>query len=179
MNWSAQIGGVEDLAPEMEAAFQEGVQSGLEKLGTKGAEMVQENIRTPYNGRPAAVCFGNLVGSVVSTYVRDPGAMGVVIGVSPSLGANTYAAPVETGARAHMPPVSALLPWVQKKFGVDDEKSALSLAWAVAMSIRRKGTQGHQMFSRALDQLEPLAVPALEHEIAVAFAAHGFGEVGL
>ncbi len=178
MSWGVQIGGVENLAPEMQGALQEGVQAGLEALGLKGEEMVQKNITTPYNGLPAAVCFGNLAGSIVSTYVRNPGQAGVIIGVGPTLGANTYAAPVETGARPHMPPASALLPWVQKKFGIDDEKSALSMAFAVAKSIAKKGTQGHQMFSRALADLEPLAAPTMEREIAQAFARHGFREVG-
>lgn len=174
MAWSAQIQGTENLEPEMLGALQEGTQAGLEALGVKGAEMVQENIMTPYNGRPAAVCFGNLSGSVVSNYVRDPGKMGVIIGVGTQLGATAYAAPVETGARPHMPPASELLPWVQKKFGIEDEKHALSMAFAVAMSIRKKGTQGHQMFSRALTALEPLAPSVLEHNIALAFEARGF-----
>lgn len=174
MTWSIKITGTEGLAPEMLAAVQEGTQTGLETLGVKGSEMVQENIVTPYNGKPAAVCFGNLAGSIVSTYLRSPEQMGVIIGVGTSLGANGYAAPVETGARPHMPPPSELLPWVQKKFGIEDEKQAMSMAFAVAFSIRKKGTQGQQMFSRALTELEPLCAPAVEKGLARAFAAHGF-----
>lgn len=174
MTWGARITGTDGLEGEMLAAVQEGTQTGLEALGVKGTEMVQENISTPYNGKPAAVCFGNLVGSVVSTFVRNPTEMGVIIGVGPQLGAAAYAAPVETGARPHMPPASELLPWVQKKFGIEDEKQAMSMAFAVAVTIRKKGTQGHQMFSRALTELEPLCAPALEAGIARAFAAHGF-----
>jgi hypothetical protein len=174
MSWSAQVRGTEQLAPEMQLAVREGTQAGLEALGIKGAEMVQQNISTPYDGKPPAVCFGNLVGSVTSLFQPLPDGAREIIGVGTSLQADRYAAPVETGARPHMPPPSALLPWVQKKFGFENEKDALSMAFAVAKSIAKKGTQGHQMFSRALVELEPLAAPALEKEIAIAFARHGF-----
>lgn len=172
--WGARIQGTEGLEGELLAAVAEGTQNGLEMLGVKGAEMVQENITTPYNGKPAAVCFGVLAGSVVSTFVREAGMFHETIGVSPVLGADRYAAPVETGARPHMPPASELLPWVQKKFGITDEKQALSVAFAVAINIRKKGTQGHQMFSRALTEIEPLCAPALDASIARSLVAHGF-----
>jgi hypothetical protein len=149
----------------------------MQALGVKGAEIVQQNIATPYQGKPAAIAFGNLEGSITSSFRYVADAAHEIIGVSPQLGADKYAAPVETGARPHMPPPSSLLLWVQKKFQVDDEKEALSIAFAVARSIARRGTQGHQMFSRALAELQPLVVPALEKNIAVALARHGFTEV--
>ena len=174
MSWGAKITGTEGLAPEMQAAVAEGTQVGLENLGTKGAEIVQENIRTPFGSQPPAVAFGNLAGSVISNFVREATMMREVISVGPSLGADVYAAPVETGTVPHMPPPSALIPWVMKKFGVDDEKQALSVAFAVGKVISKRGTQGHFMFERALDALEPLAAPALEASIAQALTAHGF-----
>jgi hypothetical protein len=178
MAWGAQLRGFDNLSPEMMAAAREGTQAGLEDLGIKGTDMVQQNIETPFDGKPAAVCFGNLDGSITSDFQWMGDAAHEIIGVSPQLGADKYAAPVETGAVPHMPPPSALLPWVQKKFDVDNEKEALSTAFAVAMSIKKRGTQGHEMFSRGLEQLEPLAPPALEHEIALAFARHGFVPLG-
>ena len=178
MSWGATIKGVEGIAPEMQEALREGIRTGMEKLGIKGAEMVQENIRTPYGDLPPAVAFGNLAGSIISTQVSDPGKQGVTIGVGTQLGASAYAAPVETGARPHMPPASALVAWVQKKFQITDEKQALSVAFAVAKKISKRGTRGHDMFSRALAQLEPLAVPALESSIAQAFLRHGFLPLG-
>jgi hypothetical protein len=158
----------------MQSAVAEGTQAGLEALGVKGAEIVQENIRTPYGALPPAVAFGNLAASVVSNFVREASICREIIGVSPNVGADVYAAPVETGARPHMPPASALLAWVQKKFGVEDEKQALGIAFAIAKNISKKGTQGHEMFSRALEAIEPMVTPAMEHELALAFAAHGF-----
>lgn len=174
MTWSAQIRGVENLTPEMEQAFRVGVQRGLEALGAKGAEMVQENIATPYGDQPPAVAFGNLYASITPTFVREATMCTEIIGVSPNVGADLYAAPVETGTRPHMPPASALLPWVQKKFSDIDEKSALSLAFAIAKTIQKRGTQGHFMFERALEALEPMAPEALEAAIAQVFREMGF-----
>lgn len=178
MAWGAKIQGIENLAPEIQAAIREGEQAGMEALGVKGAEIVQQNIATPYEGKPAAVAFGNLIGSISSHFEWLPDAAHEIIGVNPQLGADKYAAPVETGARPHMPPPESLLLWVQRKMGIDDEKQALSVAFAIAKNIAKRGTQGHQMFSRALAELEPMVVPALEKNIAIALARHGFTEVG-
>ena len=174
MNSGAHITGVADVAPEMQAAVKEGTQAGLEELGQKGAEIVQQNISTPFDRKPAAVCFGNLAGSIFSAFQPLNDVAREIVGVGPALHADQYAAPVETGARPHMPPPSALLPWVQKKFGFDDEKEALSMAFAVAKSIAKKGTQGHFMFQRGLAELEPFMAPALEKNIAMALVRHGF-----
>lgn len=174
MTWSAKITGVDEVAPEMQAAVDAGTQAGLEVLGTKGAEIVQENISTPYGALPPAVAFGNLVASIVSKYSRDATMQMEIIGVGPTLGADVYAAPVETGTVPHMPPPSALVPWVMQKLDVEDEKQAMSVAFAIAKKISQRGTQGHFMFERALDELEPMAAPALEAAIAQALAAAGF-----
>lgn len=176
MSWGAQIRGLENLSPEMLIAAREGIQAGLEELGAKGMEGVQQKITTPFDGKPAAVCFGNLAGSITSHFEWQADVAHEIVGVGQQLGADKYAAPVETGAVAHMPPPEALLPWVQRKFGIDDEKDALSTAFAVAMAVKKRGTQGHQMFSRELVDLEPLAPTVLERQIALAFARHGFTE---
>jgi hypothetical protein len=177
MAWGAKIRGLEQLEPEMLGAAHEGVEAGMRILGAKGEEIVQQNITTPYEGKPAAVCFGNLAASIVSDFHWAADVAHEIVGVGPSLGADKYAAPVETGAVPHMPPVDALLPWVQKKSSPDNDKQALSMAFAVAKSIAKKGTRGQEMFSRGLLELEPLAVPTLEGQIAEAFARHGFTEV--
>lgn len=176
MAWHAQVHGMENVEPEMLHAVHEGVQSGMEILGAKGAELVQNDITTPYQGKPPAVFTGNLAASIVSLFQWMGDAAHEIVGVSPSLHADRYAAPVETGARPHMPPVDALIPWVQKKFDIDDEKQALSMAWAVAKSMAKSGTDGHRMFGRALIELEPLAAPTLEAAIARTFAQYGFKE---
>ena len=174
MTWGAKIQGIENQAPEIQAAIREGEQAGMEELGVKGAEIVQENIATPYQGQPPAIAFGNLYAAVNSKFEWLPDAAHEIIGVGTLAGADKYAAPVETGARPHFPPPDALLLWVQKKFQVEDEKQARSIAFAVARSISKRGTQGHQMFSRGVEMLEPFTVPALEKNIAIALARHGF-----
>lgn len=173
--WSAQINGIEDLAPELQAAVHQGIFNGMESIGIEGQKMVQENIATPYNGQPPAVFTTNLLESVMPKVFDEQALIRLVIGVSPSLGADRYAAPVETGARPHFPPSSALIPWVMRKLGVTDEKAAESLAFVIARSIAKRGTRGHEMFSRALTDLEPIAPPILEREIAVALAQAGYG----
>lgn len=178
MAWGAKITGFTEMPSLFREAVQEGVQLGLEDLGVKGADMVQRNITTPFDGKPPAVAFGNLAASIVSSFQPLPDMAREIIGVSPALHADQYAAPVETGARPHMPPVDALIPWVMKKFDIDNEKQAASTAFAVARKIAERGTAGHLMFDRALGELEPMAVPALEHEIALSLARHGFVETG-
>ena len=174
MAWGAQIRGTEGLAGELLAAIQEGTKNGLNALGIKGAEMVHDNIASPFGSLPPAVAFGDLLASVVFKYEREATMCREVIGIGPTLKAFEYAAPVETGARPHMPPASLLVAWVQKKFGIEDGKQALSVAFAVAKSIAKRGTQGHQMYSRALEALEPLAPAELNAAIEAAMIAHGF-----
>ena len=174
MSWGATTRGTEGLSGDLLVAVELGTQRGLNALGIKGAELVQENIRTPYNGLPPAVCFENLVSNIGFSFVREASICREIIGVSPSVQAFNYAAPVETGARPHMPPAAELVSWVKKKFGIEDEKQATSIAFAVSKNISKRGTQGHEMFSRALEALEPLAPDAMTHNLAVAFAEYGF-----
>jgi len=175
MAWSAKLNGYEQLAPELQATARAGLLQGMENLGVEGARFVQDNITTPYNGLPPAVFTGNLAHSIAAQVIPDQALIRLIVGVTPSLGAGVYAPPVETGARPHMPSAMALIPWVMKKFGIADEKHALSAAYAVSQSMAKKGTKGHFMFSRALDQLEPVAPSILEAAIAQAFMRAGFG----
>jgi hypothetical protein len=173
MSWTTNIQGLDGLDVELQAQARLGVHDGLEILGIEGSRMVQDNIASPFNGRPAAVDTTNLLNSVTSSVSDEPAMTRLLIGVGPALGADIYAAPVETGARPHMPPIAALIPWVMRKMGASDEKTATSIAWAVAKSIAKKGTQGHEMFERAQIDLEPLAVPALERAISARLMAGG------
>jgi hypothetical protein len=179
MSWTAKIRGVDELAPELQAAVRFGIEAGAEMVGIEGQRAVQANIASEYNGHPPAVFTGNLMASIqYQTTETDQAMTRLVIGVGTSLGANVYAAPVETGARPHFPPASALVPWVMKKFGADDEKTALSMAFAVAKSIAKRGTPGHEMFSRALEEMKTMAPPIIEHQIAQALIRAGFGGQG-
>jgi hypothetical protein len=177
MSWTTRITGLDNLGPELQAEARLGVRDGLELLGAEGTKMVQDNIASPFQGKPPAVDTTNLLNSVISD-VSDGDGQALArlqIGVGSSLGADKYAGPVETGARPHLPPVEALIPWVMRKLGASDEKQATSLAWAVAKSIAKKGTAGHEMFERAQIDLEPLAAPAIERAIAARLLAAGAG----
>jgi hypothetical protein len=61
-----------------------------------------------------------------------------------------------------------LLLWVQKKLLITDEKKALSVAFAIAKTIARRGTKGAGMFDQALAQLQLEAPGIVEREIAIA-----------
>ncbi|MDT7040873.1 hypothetical protein [Candidatus Nitronereus thalassa] len=66
-----------------------------------------------------------------------------------------YAAPVEFGTKAprRMPPVSALLPWVERFVATDDPEG---VAFLIARSIGRRGTKGAFMFQQGLEDSVPL-----------------------
>ncbi len=61
-----------------------------------------------------------------------------------------YAQPVEFGAKPHMPPVQPIIDWVEAKLGLKGAE-AKKAGWAIAMSIKAKGTEGAFMFTNALE----------------------------
>lgn len=71
------------------------------------------------------------------------GVLGVVGSASPAVAA------VELGTKPHMPPVAAILLWVQDKFGLSGEE-AESMAWGVARKIKAKGTKAQGHFAKTL-----------------------------
>lgn len=71
--------------------------------------------------------------------VLPGGVMGIV---GTSLG---YAPAVELDTKPHMPPVQPLVEWVQVVLGLDG-KEAQQAAWAIALKIAKKGTEGAFMF---------------------------------
>jgi hypothetical protein len=160
-----RINGFAEATAELQSAILAGAAVGLEKVGLRGVPLVQDH--TPVGAT------GNLFGGVFAEFHRDGLAMHEVIGVHPP--ADVYAAPVETGTRPHFPPPSALLLWVQKKLGIEDEKKALSVAFAIAKTIAKRGTQGAHMFDQAFAQLQLEAPGIMESEIAIAIEGAGFG----
>jgi hypothetical protein len=167
------IKGLEQASAEVRLAVHKGVLVGLEAVGVEAVKDVVEEIRKPYNGMPPAVATGNLANSPFATIT--PGDMLSRLLVQAGAPADVYADPINYGARPHMPPVNALLPWVKQKFGVDDERAALSIAWAIAKSQAKKGMQGRHMFDRAQVRVNPEAPSIIERQIAVALRAAGFG----
>lgn len=168
-----RIAGLEAATEEVRAAVHQGVLVGLEAVGVVAVKDVVENIRSPFDGMPPAVATGNLANSPFA--IITPGAMLSRLLVQAGAPADVYADPVNYGARPHMPPVNALLPWVKLKFGVEDEKDALRIAFAIAINQAKKGMQGRHMFDRAQVSIEPKAVSIIERQIAIALRAIGDG----
>jgi hypothetical protein len=168
-----RITGLDQATEEVRAAVHQGVLVGLEAVGVAAVKDVVENIRTPFDGMPPAVATGNLANSPFATVT--PGLMLSRLLVQAGAPADVYADPVNYGARPHMPPVSALLPWVKLKFGVDDEKEATRIAFAIAINQAKKGMRGRLMFDRAQAIVEPQAVSIIERQIAAALRAAGAG----
>jgi hypothetical protein len=89
---------------------------------------------------------GGLKGSIAA---REPVVLAdtIVGAVGTSL---AYAVPVEMGTKPHFPPIAPLRDWAEHVLGVSGDE-ALSVAWAVARKIARKGTEGAHMFERAFE----------------------------
>ncbi|WP_394789109.1 hypothetical protein [Rhodoferax sp.] len=87
---------------------------------------------------------GLTVGSISSdAFSTSAGVLGVVGSSQPS------AVFVELGTKPHMPPVAALVPWVQAVLGVN-AKDAPGVAFLIARKIAIKGTEAKHPFENAL-----------------------------
>jgi hypothetical protein len=169
-----RISGLDLASEEVRAAVHQGVIAGLEAVGVVAVKDVTENIRQPYDGMPPAVATGNLAASPFATIT--PGAMLSRLLVQAGAPADVYADPVNYGARPHMPPVNALLPWVKLKFGIEDEKDAMKVAFAIATNQAKKGMRPRLMFDRAQAMVEPEAVSIIERQVAIALRGIEGGE---
>ena len=169
-----QIIGLDKVTAEIRAAIGTGIEQGMEAAGTRGAQLVQDNIRSPYLGRPAAVASGVLLNSISYEVSRAATQSSVVIFSQPPGG--DYASYVETGTGPHFPPIAPLMLWVSKRLGVRDEKQALSIAFAIAKTIARRGTTGFGMFARAAQVLIGEIGGIFEAAIAAAIEAAGLAK---
>lgn len=91
-----------------------------------------------------------------------------VLGVVGS--ASVAAVAVELGTRPHMPPIEPLIGWVQEKLGVSAQ-DARSVAFAVAMKIKRHGTKAQHPFRNTLDR-QGAALSRIFEGAAQAVASH-------
>ncbi len=103
---------------------------------------------------------GNTRRSITSDAFSTPaGVLGVV-------GSNQPAALfVELGTKPHMPPVKALIPWVQAVLGVEP-KRAPGVAFLVARKIARVGTKAQRPFANTLAAQQGQIVRAFEDAAA-------------
>lgn len=168
------IKGLDVATERIRVAVSAGVENGLAVAAARGEQLVKQNITNPFDGRPPAVSTGNLANSITFSLSREVSLSRAVVFAAPP--ADVYADPVETGSRPHFPPPEALLLWVKKKFGATSEKQALSIAFAVARKIAKRGLKPFRMFARAMATLEPEIPGIFEVEIAKALDAAGVGK---
>ena len=69
--------------------------------------------------------------------------------------------PVEFGSKKHFPPVGPIQHWVEKKLGKSGSE-AKSIAFAIAITIARRGTKGSFMFQKAFSENEASVIRILE-----------------
>lgn len=62
-----------------------------------------------------------------------------------------YGEPLELGSKPHFPPVAPILYWVERKLGLTGSE-AKSVAFLIARSISRKGTEAAKMFTTAFKE---------------------------
>lgn len=155
MTLTLKLVGADKLGPEGQKAFDAGAHNALEKTALRGLAILQP--KTP-------VALGFLVNSETISF--DWTVPRATIFAGPP--ADVYAAPVEFGTVPHFPPPQALVPWVMRRFNPSTEKEALSIAWAIATNIKKRGTQGAHMFEKTEQVLQGEIVGIFEHEIAEA-----------
>ena len=156
--------GLEDLSGTLRRA----VERGLTRATVLLRNAVQTNIRSPYGDKPPAVAFGALADGVTGeVYEENKKQVGRVFLQPP---VDRYGLFVELGTRPHRPPLYALYPWVQVKFGLTDLQEIRAAAWGVADAIAKRGTRGHFMFQRALDEHERDVLAILQEEITRSLA---------
>jgi hypothetical protein len=117
------------------------------------------------------VATGNLANSITFVETKTVEVTRLEIKATPP--AESYAGYVEAGTGPHFPPPSALLLWVKKKFSITEEKKALSVAFAVARKIAKRGTSAFGMFARADAKLEPELPGIFQAQIAKAIETAG------
>lgn len=69
--------------------------------------------------------------------------------------------PVELGTKPHFPPIGPIQHWVEKKLGKSGS-DAKSIAFAIAITIARRGTKGKFMFQEGFEENEDRVMRILE-----------------
>jgi len=170
------IKGLDTATAQIQGAVKMGVQNALSVAGARGEALVKEAIVNPYLGRPPAVATGNLANSIAFQISQEASISRAVVFASAP--ADQYAGYVESGTGPHFPPPSALLLWVKKKFSPSTEKQALSIAFAVARKIAKRGVSAFGMFNRAFAKLEAELPGIFQTQIAKAVEKAGVAPSG-
>jgi hypothetical protein len=160
------VTGIDEVIEGAQNATLAGLLLGMEKIGERGVGLVVEGTPVGATGQLAHTVFPHLEQSadmITEIITNGPPA-------------DVYSSPVNDGSRPHFPPYEALIPWVIKKFGATDEKSARSIAFLIARKIARSGTAPVGMYDRAYEQLMAEAQGILERSVAEALEQAGFAQ---
>lgn len=138
------------LHPErMQAAMRGAVAEGTALLGTDVRQ------RTPVGTGGMSGLKGSIAGEVRDYTTKIEGLVGTPL---------RYAMPVEYGRAAgrRMPPVSALIPWVERTLTLQRGETAKGVAFAIARYMAQRGSRswrqsppGERMFLRGFDAAAP------------------------
>ena len=138
--------GIMRWLPTVPAVVEEAIVAALEEIGA-----FAETVAVDESPEGALGGAGGLRGSVFHEVHGFP-ARELVFGW-----AAPYAEFVARGRRpGQMPPTAPIALWVRKVLDVPEEKS-LSVAFAIARAIGRRGTRGNDFIQRTLLRVEPVA----------------------
>ena len=158
-----KVGRFTERIERFPAALRRGIERGLVRSTALLRRAVETNIRTPLGAKPPAVAFGVLANSVTAEVSQErTRAVGRVF-VKPPV--DRYGLFVEFGTQPHRPPLNPLISWARVKFNMTDPKKIRATAHAVQGKIAKRGTRGHFMFTRAIEENEEKVVSILEEEI--------------
>ena len=168
LNTHIDVSEVNSSLENFSDALRRAVERGLTRATVLLRNAVQSNIRSPFGYKPPAVAFGVLADSVTGEVYQQSGKQVGRVFLRPP--ADRYGLFVEVGTRPHRPPLYALYPWVQIKFDLSDLQEIRAAAWGVADAIAKRGTRGHFMFHRAIEEHERDVLRILEEEISRSLA---------
>lgn len=130
---------IEDLKPieEIKPKHREALKIGLLKAGQEMTSKIRAN--TPVG----------VTGLAKSSVQINPATISSEYIIS-SLGCKYYPI-IEEGSKPHFPPVEALYDWVSKKLHITG-LGTKKVAWAIAVTISKRGTQGKKVFENVYNE---------------------------
>jgi hypothetical protein len=135
----------------------ERMQMAMGSAVVESVALLEKNVkqRAPVGVGGAAGLKGSIFGEVKYLTQRIEGIVGTPLAYAPAV---EYG----RGIGKRMPPVSALIPWVEKFLTIKEGQTAEGVAWAVARYMAARGSRalrqsppGERMFERGLAASEP------------------------
>nr|WP_315237714.1 hypothetical protein [uncultured Albidiferax sp.] len=151
MNLTITTRGMDSIQRGFAAAPMQTVRLLLAAM-TQATQLVEREVKENMPRGATGLTAGSISSDAFST---PAGVLGVVGSSQPS------AVFVELGTKPHMPPVEALIPWVQAVLGVD-AKRAPGVAFLIARKIAIKGTKAQKPFEKALIATQAQAIGFFE-----------------